>query len=52
MNNDIQIVEKPDWISWDDIKKCLFDAHAINREKGINMANYQWSTENLLVIMT
>lgn len=47
MNNIIQIVEKPDWISWDDIKKCLFDAHAINREKGINMANYQWSADKI-----
>ena len=47
MNNNIQIVEKPDWISWDDIKKCLFDAHIINREKGINMANYQWPAEKI-----
>ena len=47
MNNNIQIVEKPDWISWEDIKKCLFDAHIINREKGINMANYQWPAEKI-----
>lgn len=47
MNNNIQIVEKPDRISWDDIKKCLFDAHAVNREKGINMANYQWPAEKI-----
>ena len=47
MNNNIQIVEKPDWISWEDIKNCLFDAHIINREKGINMANYQWPAEKI-----
>ena len=47
MKNNIQIIEKPDWISWDDIKKCLFDAHIINREKGINMANYQWPAEKI-----
>ena len=47
MNNNIQIVEKPDWISWDDIKKCLFDAHIINREKDINMANLQWPAEKI-----
>jgi GNAT superfamily N-acetyltransferase len=47
MNNEIKIIEKPDWISWDDIKKCLFDAHAKNREKGINMANYQWPAQKI-----
>ena len=47
MKNNIQIIEKPDWISWDDIIKCLFDAHIINREKGINMANYQWPAEKI-----
>lgn len=47
MKNNIQIQEKPDWLSWDDIKQCLFEAHAINREKGINMANYQWPAEKI-----
>jgi len=38
---------KPDWVSWDNIKQCLVDAHAINRSKGINMAHYQWSVEKI-----
>ena len=42
MNNTIQIVEKPDWISWEDIKQCLYEAHAVNREKGIYMNHYLW----------
>lgn len=42
-NSSIQIVEKPDWVSWEDIKRCLYEAHAVNREKGINMTHYQWS---------
>lgn len=43
----IQIVEKPDWVSWEDIKQCLFEAHSANRKKGINMANHQWPTEKI-----
>lgn len=34
---DIQIIEKPDWVSWDEIKQCLMNAHAENRSKGIVM---------------
>lgn len=47
MNSDIQIVEKPDWVSWEDIKQCLVEAHAVNRAKGINMAHYQWPVEKI-----
>lgn len=47
MDPSIQIVEKPDWVSWDDIKQCLYEAHAVNREKGINMAHYQWPAEKI-----
>jgi len=43
MSSDIKICEKPDWVSWDDIKQCLYEAHSVNRAKGINMAHYQWS---------
>ena len=34
----IQIIEKPDWVSWDEIHEVLWQAHAENREKGMNMA--------------
>lgn len=47
MSTDIQIIEKPDWISWDDIKQCLMDSHAVNRARGINMAHYQWPVEKI-----
>lgn len=49
MKNDteIKIIEKPDWVSWDDIKHCLYEAHAVNRAKGINMTHYQWSAEKI-----
>lgn len=47
MNSGIQVVEKPDWVSWDEIKQCLVDAHATNRERGINMSHAQWSAEKI-----
>lgn len=37
MDIDIQIMEKPDWVSWDDIHEVLMRAHAVNRANGINM---------------
>ena len=37
MESNIQIVEKPDWVSWDDIHQVLLAAHAENRRKGIVM---------------
>ena len=37
MNLDIKIVEKPSWVSWDEIHKMLLQAHASNRERGIIM---------------
>lgn len=47
MADNIQIMVKPDWVTWDDIKQCLFEAHAENRAKGINMAHYQWPVERI-----
>lgn len=37
MNADIQIMEKPDWVSWDEIHDVLWKAHEKNRAKGIIM---------------
>jgi len=47
MADNIQIIEKPDWVTWDDIKQCLVEAHAVNRAKGINMSHYQWDANNI-----
>ena len=47
MNSEVQIVEKPEWISWDEIKQCLMDSHAVNRARGINMTHYQWPVEKI-----
>lgn len=37
MDTEIQIIEKPEWVPWDEIHKVLVAAHAQNRAKGINM---------------
>lgn len=34
----IIVTEKPDWVSWEEIKECLSEAHAENRRNGINMS--------------
>lgn len=47
MDSNIQIMEKPDWVSWEDIKNCLMEAHSVNRAKGINMSHYQWPAEKI-----
>lgn len=47
MSTDIQIMEKPDWVSWEDIRQCLYEAHSVNRAKGINMFLYQASPDKL-----
>ena len=38
MNTEIQIIEKPDWVSWDEIHEVLWKAHEQNRQKGIIMS--------------
>lgn len=43
----IQIVEKPEWVSWDDIKQCLEKAHSINRARGVNMVKYRWPVSKI-----
>ena len=47
MENHINVIEKPEWVTWDDIKQCLTKAHAENRSKGINMSHYQWPVDRI-----
>lgn len=37
MSANIQIVEKPEWVTWDEIHEVLVKAHAQNRANGVNM---------------
>ena len=47
MDSGIQIMEKPDWVSWDEIHEVLWRAHEKNREKGIIMAYPSLSGEEI-----
>ena len=49
--SDIQFLEKPNWVSWDDIRKCLNAAHKTNKKSGFEMRNSTISTEDLLETM-
>lgn len=39
MNENIQILEKPEWVTWDDVHEVIWKAHETNRAKGMNMAH-------------
>lgn len=41
MESEITIEKKPEWISWLDIKNCLYESHSVNRAQGINMLLYK-----------
>ena len=33
----VQVIEKPEWVSWDEIHEVIWKAHEANRQQGINM---------------
>lgn len=33
----VQIIEKPDWVTWDEIHEVIWKSHEANRQRGINM---------------
>ena len=43
----IQVIEKPDWVSWEVIHQVLWNAHEENRQKGIMMQLPSLSAEEL-----
>lgn len=47
MNNKIQIIEKPESISWDSIHDILYKAHESNRQKGVFMRTATLTGEEL-----
>lgn len=49
--SNIRIIEKPDWVSWEDIKKCLYEAHASNRANGVNTTHYLWPTDKIIAYL-
>lgn len=48
MNNmNIQIIEKPDWVSWEEIHDVLIASHTENRSRGIVMSNPMKPAEDI-----
>lgn len=45
--NEIKVMAKPDWVSWDDIHELLQMAHKKNIEKGITMNTTTMSGEEI-----
>lgn len=44
---EIQYMEKPDWVSWDDVRICLNAAHQVNKKGGFEMLNATITTDAL-----
>lgn len=34
---EIRVMEKPDWISWNEVQQCIHDAQLTNKKKGFDM---------------
>jgi len=45
--SNIKIIEKPEWITYDEIHNLLYAAHESNREKGVNVATATMSGNEL-----
>ena len=45
--DEIKVMEKPEWISWDDIRELILAAHKKNIAKGMTMRTTQESGEEL-----
>lgn len=43
----IEVIEKPDWITWEDIRTCIHRAHESNVSRGIEMKTLQYSAQEL-----
>lgn len=45
--NNIEIIKKPDWVSWEEIQDVLWKAHTQNRVRGIIMGHQNLSGEKV-----
>ena len=51
MDSNIQIVEKPNWVSLEDVMTCVRKAHDENIKKGIRMSHIEWPIEKVQEFM-
>ncbi len=45
--NDIVVIRKPDWVSWDTIHEVLENAHKVNKNRGFEMINSHLTGEKI-----
>lgn len=45
--SEIQFMEKPDWVSWEDVCECIRKANAVNDKKGFHMSFASHSPEEM-----
>jgi RimJ/RimL family protein N-acetyltransferase len=43
----MKIIEKPNWVSWDDVRDLLYSAHHANRARGIVMGHQNMTGEEI-----
>lgn len=46
--SEIKYMEKPDWVSWEDVLTCLHEAHKVNKRKGFTMPGYAMTMEEYM----
>lgn len=44
---EIRVMEKPDWISWDEVQECIHNAQLTNNKKGFDMRFGHFTGEEL-----
>jgi hypothetical protein len=46
--SEIQFMEKPEWVTWEDVRICLNAAHQINKKSGFEMVNLTITTDEFI----
>ncbi len=49
--SEIQYMEKPDWVSWEDIRECIQTAHQTNKKWGFEMLNSKITADQLAIVL-
>jgi hypothetical protein len=47
MEEEIVYMEKPEWVSWEQIRECIYKGHESNRKQGVFMINTTKSAEEI-----
>ena len=47
MEEEIVYMEKPEWVSWEQIRECIYKGHESNRKHGVVMINTMKSADDI-----